>query len=305
MKLKDIDNTTNGCPPNGYSDFTSNFVTELTQGSTYSITVDLNYTNSPNMGIGVWIDLNNNGSFDDPGEQLLLANPPQNTQLSGATITIPANIGNTVTRMRIRATYDGAIVLPCGANNYWGEVEDYTVVIGTPTYKSVAGSVSGPICYNANQRIYVAGNGTTFTVQNGGSATMIAGHSILYLPGTTVQYGGYMLGYIAPNGPFCVTPSMPAVVEQEQESLPVALEKSFFKVYPNPTTGNFILELTGEALVDRVKVDVYGSWGEKVLTAQLSGERKHEFSLSDRPEGVYFIRVITGDKAKTVKIIKQ
>ena len=111
-----------------------------------------------------------------------------------------------------------------------------------------------------------------------------------------------MWGYIAPNGPYCQTPSMPAVVKSDVEILP-ATPQSSFKIYPNPTTGNFILELTNYA--NTVFVDIYGLWGEKVLTAALIGERKHEFSLSDRPVGIYFIRVVSGDKTETVKIIKQ
>jgi hypothetical protein len=76
-------------------------------------------------------------------------------------------------------------------------------------------------------------------------------------------------------------------------------------IYPNPTTCNFILELSGELLSDKVSVDIYGIRGEKILTETLNGERKHEFSLSGKPSGVYFIRVISGDKTETVKIIKQ
>jgi len=178
-------------------------------------------------------------------------------------------------------------------------------VNGIPATTAVNGSIPGTVCYNATETINVAGNNTTFTVQNGGSATMIAGQTIHYLPGTTVQSGGYMWGYIAPNGPFCVAPTMPAVITSEEELLPIAAEKTFFKVYPNPTTGNFILEVKGEVLSDKLQVDVYGMRGEKVLTAQLNGEHKHEFSISDRPVGVYFIRVILGSKAETVKIIKQ
>ena len=177
-------------------------------------------------------------------------------------------------------------------------------VTGIPTTITVIGTITDTSCYNANQTISIAGNGTTYTIRSGGSATMIAGQNIHYLPGTTVQSGGYLWGYIAPTGPFCVAPSLPVINPIENET-PKGREKSFFKVYPNPTSGNFILELTGEVSSDNLQVDVYGIWGERILTAHLSGERKHEFSLSDRPEGVYFIRVITGDKAKTVKIIKQ
>ncbi len=163
-------------------------------------------------------------------------------------------------------------------------------------------TISGTQCFNALQTITVAGTGTAFLVQSGGSATMIAGQNILYFPTTIVQSGGYMLGYIAPAGPFCIAPSIPAVAKVEEE-IPRSIVKSLFKVYPNPTTGNFFLELASDAY--RVNVDLYGMWGEKVLSALLNGERKHEFSLSDRPVGVYFIRVISGDNAETLKIIKQ
>jgi len=150
----------------------------------------------------------------------------------------------------------------------------------------------------------VAGNGTTFTVQIGGNATMIAGQNIKYLPTTIVQPGGSMWGYIALGGPFCQSPSIPAVFAGE-EKIPLSSSQSSFKIYPNPTTGTFILELTGDISVEKVTVDIYGIWGEKILTETINGERKHEFSLSDKPSGVYFIRIISGNKAETVKIIKQ
>ena len=127
---------------------------------------------------------------------------------------------------------------------------------------------------------------------------MIAGQNIKFLPTTNVQSGGYMHGYIAPSGPWCQTPSMPAVAMAEDEMQRSHIQSSF-KIYPNPTTGNFIIELSGEAPADKVSVDIYGIWGEKVLSKVLNGERKHEFSLSDKPVGIYFIRLISGDKAET------
>jgi hypothetical protein len=90
-----------------------------------------------------------------------------------------------------------------------------------------------------------------------------------------------------------------------EDEIPGIMQQSFFKVYPNPTNGKFILELTGEPSDESVTMDIYGIWGEKVLSAGINGERKHEFSLSDRPAGIFFIRVISGEKAETVKIIKQ
>jgi len=81
------------------------------------------------------------------------------------------------------------------------------------------------------------------------------------------------------------------------------LDDSNIKLYPNPTTGRFTLELKGEVSTDDVTVNIYSIWGEKVFTSLLSKERKHEFSLSDKPAGVYYISVIAGDKTETLKII--
>ena len=161
-------------------------------------------------------------------------------------------------------------------------------------------------CYDALQTITVAGNGATFTIQTGGIGTMIAGEKIIYFPNTIVESGGYMLGQISPGGPFCKTPTMPAVLmENEITSTPsMVSENSSVKIYPNPTTGKFIVDLKGEIPV-KFQVYVFGIRGEKLHSETLNGERKHEFSLSERTVGVYFIRVVTDGRAETVKLIRQ
>jgi hypothetical protein len=174
-----------------------------------------------------------------------------------------------------------------------------------PATKTLTNLIVGPgqtNCYNATQIITVAGNGTLFLVLNGANATFIAGQRISFLPGTTFYNGSYIRGYIAPSGPFCVTPSLPAAVSVEDE-ITAQPETSLFKIYPNPTSGNFIVEFTGEGVP--LRIDIFGMWGEKVLTAALGGDRKREFSLSGKPAGVYFIRLLTGEKAETMKIIKE
>ncbi len=160
-------------------------------------------------------------------------------------------------------------------------------------------------CYDALQTITVAGNGATFIIQTGGSSNMIAGQNIIYFPNTTVETGGYMHGIISPSGPFCLTPSLPTSLKVTEDLQPVLVsEKSTIKVYPNPTTGNFTVELRGDIPAGNVTINVFGLRGEQVLTSEFNGERKHEFTLSTRPVGVYFIRVITEGKSETVKIIK-
>ncbi|MEI7980018.1 MAG: T9SS type A sorting domain-containing protein [Bacteroidota bacterium] len=164
-------------------------------------------------------------------------------------------------------------------------------------------------CFNASETITVAGNGTFFRVQNGGDVTLIAGGSIMFRSGTNVQTGGHLWGYITTSGDYCGLTLNPLVTNpsgEEKDLLSVSESKTgFIKVYPNPTTGNFTLELTGEVREEKVKVDVYGMQGEKVFSSVVNSERNQSFSLSNRQAGIYFIRVITGDKAETLKIIKQ
>jgi hypothetical protein len=160
-------------------------------------------------------------------------------------------------------------------------------------------------CYGAIQTITVAGNNTYFNVLSGGSATMIAGQNILYLPGTTVQPGGYMHGYITTNGVYCgmMAPSMVTVTSVEVPALAVPLEPAF-KIYPNPTSGIFYVESTGENEPGILRLDIFSMQGNRFLSQELTNERKHEFSLSDKPSGIYLVRITSGTFVKTFRVIK-
>ena len=113
-----------------------------------------------------------------------------------------------------------------------------------------------------------------------------------------------MWGHIAPQGPWCLPIQSPSIV-----TVPTGIEEvskqSFFKVYPNPTTGSFTLELSEVSETSVVKVEIYGMRGEKTLNDKFTGEKKHEFSLESKPIGIYFIRVFCGDNLGSQKIIKQ
>ncbi|MFZ4522185.1 MAG: carboxypeptidase regulatory-like domain-containing protein [Bacteroidales bacterium] len=175
----------------------------------------------------------------------------------------------------------------------------------TATLQNITISGGPAVCYDATQTITVAGSGTTFVVENPGSVTMIAGISIDYLPGTWVKAGGYLLGKIAPAGPFCGMKEATIVTAEGGGDLkPMLVEKATFKVYPNPTTGKFRLEMAGQDQPEIMKVDIYGLRGEKVLSETSAGEAIHEYSLSDLPAGIYFIKVVAGDRTYTSKLVK-
>jgi hypothetical protein len=163
-------------------------------------------------------------------------------------------------------------------------------------------------CADALQTLVIAGNGTSFVVQSGGHMEEIAGQNILYYPGTKVDLNGYMWGHI--SNVFCQPPNpigAPIFTTNTEGSQvkPENSANSFFRIYPNPTPGKFTLELKGDATSSQVHVEIYGILGDKILAKDMVIDRKQEFSLTDKPTGVYVIHVSSGVNSETEKIIKR
>jgi len=162
-------------------------------------------------------------------------------------------------------------------------------------------------CYDAQQILTVAGNGTTFLVENGGNVTLVAGSSILLLEGTTVNNGGYLHGYITTNGNYCGTllnPLVANLVDEQTLGVETVVKNQFIKVYPNPTTDIVIVELVDAGSTAVANVTVYTMNGGKLYQKDFKGESKFQFSLAGKPVGIYLVHVQSGDRSEIAKIIK-
>ncbi|MCH8533798.1 MAG: M12 family metallo-peptidase, partial [Flavobacteriaceae bacterium] len=131
VEFNTIDNSSGN---DGYSDFTS-INTTVQRSETYSLTVkEKDDTVFDGSQVIVWIDFNQNGSFDDPGEKVIETDSfdgDWSIYPFGGDITIPsdAQLGETTMRIRIHsADFGEPNTTPCG-NSTFGEVEDYTLVI--------------------------------------------------------------------------------------------------------------------------------------------------------------------------------
>lgn len=114
-----------GCLANGY--------TPLLVGQQQTIEVGFIQALSVSQSIRVWIDYNNNGTFEATELVATGNNVPTNADFEGtftANFTPPATATmNTPLRMRVLADVNGAYT-PCGQLNY-GQVEDYSVKLVT------------------------------------------------------------------------------------------------------------------------------------------------------------------------------
>ncbi len=120
----DIDNTSS-C--DGYADYT-NMSTFLLPGATIDITIQ-NGSPYNDDDLGVWIDWNQDGDFDDTDENVVCE--PNNFGQGTFSITVPLDAVPGATRMRVRIKYfDADCGNPCGTTSY-GEVEDYTVFVAS------------------------------------------------------------------------------------------------------------------------------------------------------------------------------
>jgi PKD repeat protein len=200
----------------------------------------------------------------------------------------------------------GSYYIAFEGNAKWGRgvcIDD--VEVGIPVTMALQNiNIADSRCFNASQTISVAGGESVFTVEEWGSATLVAGQNILFNPGTTVFPGGYLHGYIAPEGPYCTVPAMASAITGSQELTKVP-EQSFFTLYPNPTSGTFILALNGYIPSEKTRITIYNMKGEKIISAVMADEMKHEFSLSGKPSGIYLVRVVGEKYAGTARVIKR
>ncbi len=123
VQLNDLENSS-GSVTNGYSDFTSNSAM-LVPGFSFDLVLqsDFDFVEYP-LYFQLWIDLNQDGQFDDSEMLLESVNPTSNCVID---LHIPTTAIPGTTRMRIAGRTE--LGDPCGQSTDIGEVEDYCVTI--------------------------------------------------------------------------------------------------------------------------------------------------------------------------------
>ena len=94
----------------------------------------------------------------------------------------------------------------------------------------------------------------------------------------------------------------------DDEPAPLSVENSFddvFEVYPNPTEGIIKLK-PNRSLKGELDIKIFDIFGRELINKNIFGDEKiYTLDIRDRDDGLYIIRVLSGDKVYSKKIIKK
>ena len=140
-----------GCSPAStgyYTSFTAVSGT-VTAGQSATFTVTKGTAN--NMGVSIWVDLNNNNVFENQERLYQMAGINTASAVSGS-LQIPASTSANTVTMRVVTAYNVVPADPCGSYGY-GETEEYKLIIVpscTTMYTLKDGNWDDPTVWSCN-----------------------------------------------------------------------------------------------------------------------------------------------------------
>jgi hypothetical protein len=81
------------------------------------------------------------------------------------------------------------------------------------------------------------------------------------------------------------------------------IENNTFTVFPNPSTGKY--RLTFNNVNDFNQLEISDYLGKIVYSTNLNGENQLDFDISDKSDGIYYVKLSNNSGVRVVKLIKQ
>lgn len=181
-------NNTTGAEAGNYGNYSS-MITNVAQGATVNMSIRLT-TSTFSYYTRVWIDLNNNGSFDDAGENVYFSGTELPPGVNNISFTIPVATALGAHRLRIGAadisTLSGTGTAgPCYTGT-WASFEDYSIYVTVPPPPLAVLDENG----NTSTSFCSGGTSPKVTITTGASPTF---DLYTWTPsnGVTAASGGY------------------------------------------------------------------------------------------------------------------
>jgi hypothetical protein len=177
------------------------------------------------------------------------------------------------------------------------------------SYTTISGSITA--CFDGYNTITIAGGGVPVVFESGTSIELIAGHSIRFLPGFRGKSGSFILAYISIDGNFCDGVIEKSIVDQSLQEITKDLlpknskltDDKSVKVYPNPNSGRFIVELS--KFDNPLNISVINTLGATVFSTHSIKSGTFEMNLSGIDKGIYIVRIVDGKTLLSKKIVVQ
>ena len=305
----------------GYGDFTGLPFAFLSQGSTEQFKITQAYSGATfTEYFRIWIDYNQNGSFEDEGE-LVYDSGVGITDPAQGFIEIPQNAieGNTRLRIAMKFVSDNDQDLPESCPDFeGGEVEDYCIVIravdaSCPVVSNI--EILGVMSEEALISWMEIDTALAFNIRYRtlGSSDWqeMATLDTFITLGMLETCKTYELGIrtVCPfdtsaySGSITFDSDCPNAIDEGE------LAEEILKIYPNPTWGPITLEWYQDGSSDGT-IWIFDSQGKQVYNAQVSTSTSgvQKVLLEDpgyQSPGLYFIRMKFGDQIQTSKFILQ
>jgi len=140
----------------------SSYSTSLVAGNVYTLTVQSGTYNGTS-NFGAFIDFNQNGDLNDPGEKIAQINLSGSLATGSATFTVPASAYNGMTILRVREVFANTNIDPCSSATF-GETEDY--------YVDITGGVNPSASFNWSPSTFLSSTNTQSTTANSATSSV-------------------------------------------------------------------------------------------------------------------------------------
>jgi PKD repeat protein len=312
-----------------YMDFACSNVAYLTPSTTYTISLDIGSVAAAKyLAFRVWINYNDNSSFEDATELVYTSNSlgggnscwAGNLSANFTTPAVGALTQNKLLRMRVWAN---CVITnnPCGSHTSSnGQIEDYSVYFGTAlpvelvdftgnwqkTHTALNWATAQETRSNGFE-IQRSFDGKTFEklgfIKSLGQSSQKQNYWFNdYDLAKTPQYAYYRLKQIDDNGDYSYSKIIIVTPDNGGDD---------WKIYPNPTKNTEVsIAIDGkkEEAIQIEWLDVMGRIRQTIVQQVSKGQNVFNASISNLETGVYFVRIHskTGSNTteKTIRFVK-
>lgn len=259
---------------------------------------------------GVWIDWNQDGDFDEVGENVVM-NTTNQPFFWTASITVPNDAAFGETRMRIRIV-NNETPSSCGLA-FFGETEDYELTVTSllpVELSSFTAIPKGQAAYLEWETL-TESNNDYFSIERATDAKTFSPIGQVQGKGTTyisqrysfmdrkarpgINY--YRLRQVDFDGQYEYSEMKTVLISKQEEQL---------LVYPNPSKGSFQVQLPG-IFSEESYLELLDSQGRRMSQKNVSPSSPGNivFAVDGLAPGIYFLRLLDAQRPLTQRIIIQ